>query len=152
MFIQRRINVAATSWCWIDINTPLYKCHVAGHMTFIQRINVTATSWRCIDVNATLYKSHVLVVESRGIKQMSHTFWQVCPLQNVSKISRKRRNNEAQPSLGIGHPHNLIKVFTGHPVNSQRSKTSSGGQQRLWSVCADAQTDLSLRWTHMQFR
>ena len=68
-----------------------------------------------------------------------HTFWQVCPLQNVSMISRKRHNDEAQPSLGIGHPRNLTKVFTGHPVNSQRSKTSSGGQRRLISLrgCAD---------------
>ena len=34
-------------------------------------------------------------------------------------------------------------------LDSQRYKVSSCGQRRLWSDCADAQADLSLRWAHM---
>ena len=30
-----------------------------------------------------------------------------------------------------------------------KDKESSGEQWRLWSDCADAQSDLSLRWAHM---
>ena len=48
------------------------------------------------------------------------------------------------------HPRSLIRVFTGHCVDSQGSKTSSGGQRRLWSDCANAQTDPRFRWAHMQ--
>ena len=32
----------------------------------------------------------------------------------------------------------------------QGPKASSGAQRRLWSACAEAQADLSLRWAHMQ--
>ena len=67
-FIQRCLNVDATSWRCIDVEATLYKRHVPtghklnprGHMTSIQRrLNVDATSWRCIDDELTLYKRHV---------------------------------------------------------------------------------------------
>ena len=48
------------------------------------------------------------------------------------------------------HPHSLIKIIA-HSVSSQGPKASSGGQRRLWSDCADAQADLSLRWAHIQY-
>ena len=34
-------------------------------------------------------------------------------------------------------------------TDSQGCRVSSCGQRRLWSDCADAQADLSLRWAHM---
>ena len=39
----------------------------------------------------------------------------------------------------------LIRVFAGHSVGSEVSKVSSGGQRKT-----DAQTDLVLRWVHIQ--
>ena len=47
-----------------------------------------------------------------------------------------------------GHPPRLIRVFAVRSVVSQGSKVSSCGQRRLWSVCADAQADLSHCWAH----
>ena len=47
------------------------------------------------------------------------------------------------------YPRSLIRVFAKQYVAAQRSKASSSGQQRLRSDCADAQADVSLRWTHM---
>ena len=44
----------------------------------------------------------------------------------------------------------VFRVFPGHCLGSQGSKASSGGQRRLWSACADAQADLSLRSSHTQ--
>ena len=49
------------------------------------------------------------------------------------------------------HPRSLMRVFTKHFVGSQESKAaSSGGQRRLWSTYADALSDLSPYWTHVQ--
>ena len=45
--------------------------------------------------------------------------------------------------------HNLVKTFTGNILGSQGRNGSSRGQQRIWSHCADTQTDLSLRLAHM---
>ena len=50
-----------------------------------------------------------------------------------------------------GHSPSLIRVFTVRSVDSLRPKFSSCGQQRICSVLADAQADLSLRWAHMPF-
>ena len=47
------------------------------------------------------------------------------------------------------HSRSLIRIFTGRVLASQGVKGSSCGQRRPWSVCADAQADLSLRWAHM---
>ena len=56
------------------------------------------------------------------------------------------REDIGQPA----YPSNLIRVFIRHSVNSQGSKASSFGEQRrLRSDCANAQSDLSLRWEHM---
>ena len=42
----------------------------------------------------------------------------------------------------------VIRIFIGHILDSQGRKVSSCGQRRLWSACADAQADQSLRRTH----
>ena len=47
------------------------------------------------------------------------------------------------------HSRSLIRIFTRRILDSQGDKVSSCGQQKLWSDCADAQTDLSLRWVLM---
>ena len=50
-----------------------------------------------------------------------------------------------------GHPPSLIRDFAVRTVGSKGPKLSSFGQRRLWSDCADAQADLSLRWAHTHF-
>ena len=47
------------------------------------------------------------------------------------------------------HSHSLIRTLSGYILDSQEFKVSSCGQRRLKSVCAHAQTDLSLHWPHM---
>ena len=47
------------------------------------------------------------------------------------------------------HPPSLIRVFAVRSMGSWGPKLSSCGQRKLWSDWADAQADLSLRWTHM---
>ena len=47
------------------------------------------------------------------------------------------------------HTRSLIRIFTGHSLDNQGCKVSSRGQRRLWSDCANAQADLSLRLTDM---
>ena len=53
--------------------------------------------------------------------------------------------NSDQPA----HSSSLIRIFTGCILDSRRCKVSSREQRRLWSDCADAQADLSLRWANM---
>ena len=53
----------------------------------------------------------------------------------------------SQDSARPAHPRSVIRVFEGHWIGSYQSKAS---QWRLWSACADAQADLSLRWAHIQ--
>ena len=55
------------------------------------------------------------------------------------------REDSDQPA----HSRSLIRIFTGCILDSQGCKDSSCGQRRLWSDCADAQADLSLRWALM---
>ena len=47
------------------------------------------------------------------------------------------------------HSRSLLRILAWHSVDSEESKVSSCGQRRLWSDCADAQSDLSLRWVQM---
>ena len=65
----------------------------------------------------------------------------------LSLYVRKRAPSEDsdQPALS----RSLIRIFTRRYLDSQWCKVSSCGQRRLWSDCADAQADLSLRWALM---
>ena len=70
---------------------------------------------------------------------------------HVTHDQWRHDNNEPRYSLSYKtqfsfQAESLRKALS----NSQWSKASSGGQQRLGSDCADAQADLSLCWTHMQ--
>ena len=47
------------------------------------------------------------------------------------------------------HSRSLIRTFTRRILDSQGCKVSSWGRRILWSYCAHAQADLSLRWAHM---
>ena len=48
------------------------------------------------------------------------------------------------------HLRSLIRIFTGRILDRQGFKVSSCGQRRHWSVFADAQADLNLRWAHVR--
>ena len=47
-----------------------------------------------------------------------------------------------------GHPPSLIRVFAVRMKKAWVLSCPLSAQQRLWSDWADAQADLSLRWTH----
>ena len=47
------------------------------------------------------------------------------------------------------HPRSLIRVFDGRSRGRHGSNVSSRGKLRLWSDCADAQTDFNLSCVHM---
>ena len=50
-----------------------------------------------------------------------------------------------------GHPLSLIRVFAVRMKKARVLSYPLSAQQRLWSDLADAQADLSLRWTHSHF-
>ena len=50
-----------------------------------------------------------------------------------------------------GHPPSLIRVFAVRMKPHWVLSYPLSPQRRLWSVCAVAQVDLSLRWAHMPF-
>ena len=51
----------------------------------------------------------------------------------------------------ISFSYKIASEDTGHSVGSKGSEAPLSGQRKLWSDCADAQVDLSLRWAHMQY-
>ena len=62
---------------------------------------------------------------------------------------RNRTFRHVRPAKIQIRLHSLIRIFTGRIFDSQGGKISSCGLWRLWSDCADAQADLSLRWAYM---
>ena len=46
------------------------------------------------------------------------------------------------------HPPSIAKVLIYSLLDSSKAVERTCDQQRLWSDCADAQVDLSLRWSH----
>ena len=68
------------------------------------------------------------------------------PQRNKTYIlTRAPGDDSDQPA----HSRSLIRNFTGRILDSQGCRLSSYGQRKLWSDCADAQADLSLRWEHI---
>ena len=64
------------------------------------------------------------------------------PVQSIWYRSAKRRQtNKRSP----------IRVFARHFMASHGPKASSGGQRRLSLACTNAQANLSLRYTHVQY-
>ena len=49
------------------------------------------------------------------------------------------------------HPLNMTRVLVYSFLGSQRAKEGICDHQRLRSDCADAQSDLSLRWSHKSY-
>ena len=65
---------------------------------------------------------------------------------------KKKYRHTCAPSEDSDQPvhyRSLIRIFTVRAFDSQKCKVSSREQRRLWSDCAHAQADLSLRWAHM---
>ena len=50
------------------------------------------------------------------------------------------------PRENLDQTRRLIIIFSGRILDREGCKVSSCGKWRLWSDCADAQADLSLRW------
>ena len=82
--------------------------------------------------------------------------WFVCLLVYGARTHNRattwqNKRNECAPSEDSdhsGHPPSLIRVFAMRSMGSWGPKVFSYGQRRLWSDLADAQADLSLRWSH----
>ena len=71
----------------------------------------------------------------------------------MSRNVKKRTLQTCTPSEDSDHSaysRSLIIIYTGRMLDkcSLGCKVSSCGQGRLWSNCANAQSDLSLRWAH----
>ena len=79
----------------------------------------------------------------KGLFRVAHEYEP--QLQKTYLLKSARSEDSDQPA----HLRSLIWIFTGRSLGSQGCKVSSCGQRRLWSDCADAQADQSLRWTHM---
>ena len=47
--------------------------------------------------------------------------------------------------IECAHPRSLIRIFTWRILDSRDGSVVECGQRQLWSVCADAQANLSLR-------
>ena len=73
---------------------------------------------------------------------------------SIWATTRQNQQNECAPiedSDQPRHPPSLIRVFAVSSMGSSGPKLSSCGKRRLWSDCAGAQADLSLRWAHTHF-
>ena len=71
----------------------------------------------------------------------------LCPSVNIHRIKTESDTVFSARLL----PHSLIRVLAGHSLVSKVSNASSGGQRRLWSACADALIDQSLRWAQILY-
>ena len=66
----------------------------------------------------------------------------------TNKITCSPSEDSNQP----GHPPSLIRVFSVRMKKHWSLCYLLSIQQKPWSDCADAQTNLSLRWAHKSFR
>ena len=57
----------------------------------------------------------------------------------------------SEDSGQLGHPPSLIRVFAVRMKKAWALNYPLSAQRRLWSDCANAQADLSLRWAHTHF-
>ena len=142
-FIQRRINVDATSWIpactWRLYNVVL---------TSMQRHDVASTLIRrCINVMCTLGWKYRIQFMNR-IVIFNTTNW------NPEQLSWGRtfpiRVHCAQRRLKSACASAQSDQSSQGCRYSQGFKPSSDLQWRLWSDYADARTGLSLRWAYMQ--
>ena len=73
--------------------------------------------------------------------------WAASRQNQQNDLCAQRRLRSDQP----GHPHSLIRVFAFRTKNAWVLSYQLSAQRRLWSVWANAQADLSLRWAHSHF-
>ena len=69
------------------------------------------------------------------------------PHDKTNKMACAPSEDSDQP----GHPPSLIRVFAVRMMKHWTLNYILSAQWKLWSVWADAQADLSLRWAHMSF-
>ena len=109
-----------------------------------------------------LYKRLIEITEQIEIRiQKSEIIWKctyqcillytpILPYELGHSISYKIACAPSEDSDQPAHPRRPIWVFPERSRSSQESKAPSDGQQRLSSASVNVQTDLSLRWAHMQ--
>ena len=81
--------------------------------------------------------------------------WLVRAFHSLFKPQYDKTNKMAcapsEDSDQPGHPPNLIRVFAVRMKKLWILSYKVSAQRRLWSECADVQTDLSLHWAHRSF-
>ena len=71
--------------------------------------------------------------------------------QSFEPVHDKTYNNTCVTSKDSDQPINLVRVLVYHSLDSPEAVEGTCDQRWLWSDCADAQTDLSLRWPYKSY-
>ena len=112
----------------------------------------------CLNASISLWKN-LQSVEKSYVDHLDHGVPQSQATTNPWQEDGKRQNEPhhyktnkmilatSEDSDQPGYPPSLIRVFAVHSMGSGGPSVSSCGQRRLWSDWADAQADLSLRWS-----
>ena len=112
---------------------------------FVLNLEIVLNHWR--HVNSTLDVNFVAVWKSINDHIASKVFGL---MKSVTHKIRPEPGHSSKIECAPGKDSVPIRVFAGSSVDSQGFKASSGGQRRFWSDCASAQSDLNLRWSHLQ--
>ena len=118
---------------------------------FLYRVSAISVVCRCSSLS-TLLKSSIRNIKENKIKTNSVTFLptQNCDFFTCDFLSYNPFGHvcpaKIRSACTFAH---MIRIWTGRILDSRGCKVSSCGQRRLWSDCANAQADLSLRWAHM---
>ena len=97
-------------------------------------------------INFTKYSRRDFCINNRLIVQSYYKRKWATTWQNQQSDCAPSEDSD-QP----GHPPSLIRVFAVRMKKAGVLSYPLSAQRRLWSDCADAQADLSLRWAHCQF-
>ena len=148
---QRRLGESTCFNTWADGHS--YNRIQGRHWRRLQ--NLSAGTWRLSQgVYEKPKKWETLRHEERKPRY-------ACAKNHVLKFIRKRSKEPKRQNTYLetcapsedsdqpAHSRSLIRIFTERILDRHRCSVSSCGQRRLRSDCADAQADLSLRWTHL---
>ena len=84
----------------------------------------------------------------------SVTEWKVFPLFLFEPADDKTYNKTCVTSKDLDHsvhPTTMARVLGHHSLDSMEAVHGTCDQRRLWSDCAEAQADLSLRLSHKSY-
>ena len=124
----------------------------------ISRFN---TAYTVHKITPTLNLSLIaqIIISRFLVYEMRHFLLSILNCQSFHRPGNTVSLDVRKPTFGHAHPAKIQISLRIRAVWSESSmciildsewcQVSSCGQRRLWSDCADAQADLSLRWAHM---